>query len=309
MDFYQLRSFCEIARQGSFTRAADKLFLTQPALSLQVKALEEELGEALFERVPNRLRLTVAGELLYGHALAVLARLEVARGEISALREELRGRLVLATSDTNCTYVLPGVLQAFREKHPRVEIEIRNRMSPEVARLVLDHEADLGLATLPVRHRDLVGEELFARQEVAICPPGHPLAKKKRATLEEVLVYPLLALEQGSTSRRFLEEVCRQAGVDLHPTMDLGSIEVLKRFVEIGMGVALVPWVAVAAEEASGRLQVVVVRGLPRRAVGLVEHRGRQRSPVVAAFVELLRRRVVKGPLARAGQGRGISFS
>ncbi len=292
MDFYQLRSFCEIARQGSFTRAADKLFLTQPALSLQVKALEEELGEALFERVPNRLRLTVAGELLCGHAQAVLARLEVARGEISALRQELRGRLVMATSDTNCTYVLPRVLQAFREKYPQVEIEIRNKMSPEVARLVLDHEVDLGLVTLPVKHRDLVAEELFARQDVMICPPGHPLATKKKVRLQEVLKYPLLALEQGSTSRRFLEEACRQEQLELHTIMDLGSIEVLKRFVEIGMGLALVPQVAVAEEVASGRLLAIEVRGLPRRAVGLVEHRGRRRSPVVAAFVELLKERV-----------------
>jgi DNA-binding transcriptional LysR family regulator len=292
MDFYQLRSFCEIARQGSFTRAADKLFLTQPALSLQVRALEEELEEALFERVPNRLRLTMAGELLYRHAQEVLARLEVARGEISALRRELRGRLVLATSDTNCTYVLPGVLQGFRAEHPQVEIEIRNKMSPEVARLVLDHEVDLGLATLPVRHRDLVTEELFARSDAAICPPGHPLAARKRVRLQEVLKYPLLALEQGSTSRRFLEEVCRQAQVELHPAMDLGSIEVLKRFVEIGMGVALVPQVAVAEEVEAGRLHAVEVRDLPRRAVGLVEHRRRRRSPAAAAFVDLLKERV-----------------
>ncbi|MSR84788.1 MAG: LysR family transcriptional regulator [Candidatus Latescibacteria bacterium] len=292
MDFYQLRSFCEIARQGSFTRAADKLFLTQPALSLQVKALEEELGEALFERVPNRLRLTVAGELLYSHAQVVLARLEMARGEINALRQELRGRLVMATSDTNCTYVLPGVLQAFREQHPQVEIEIRNKMSPEVARLVLDHEVDLGLVTLPVKHRDLVATELFARQDVVICPPGHPLAAKKKVRLQEVLKYPLLALEQGSTSRRFLEEACRQEQLELHTTMDLGSIEVLKRFVEIGMGLALVPQVAVAVEVEAGRLQTLEVRGLARRAVGLVEHRGRRRSPVVAAFVALLKERV-----------------
>ncbi|MBI2504223.1 MAG: LysR family transcriptional regulator [Candidatus Latescibacteria bacterium] len=293
MDFYQLRSFCEIARQGSFTRAADKLFLTQPALSLQVKALEEELGEALFERAPNRLRLTMAGELLYGHAQAVLARLEVARAEINALQQQLRGRLVLATSDTNCTYVLPGVLQAFRGEHPQVEIEIRNKMSPEVARLVLDHEVDLGLATLPVRHRDLISEELFARQDVAICPPGHPLAAKKKVRLQEVAAYPLLALEQGSTSRRLLEEACRQEQVELRTAMDLGSIEVLKRFVEIGMGVALVPQVAVAAEVEAGRLRAVEVRGLPRRAIGLVEHRGRRRSPMAAAFVELLKERVV----------------
>jgi len=295
MDFYQLRSFCEIARQGSFTRAADKLFLTQPALSLQVRALEAELGEALFERAPNRLRLTVAGELLYGHAQVVLARLEVARGEISALQERLRGRLVLATSDTNCTYVLPGVLQDFRAAHPQVEIEIRNKMSPEVARLVLDHEVDLGLATLPVKHRDLVTEELFTRQEVAICPPGHPLAEKKRTTLKQVVAHPLLALEQGSTSRRILEEVCRQEEVELRTAMDLGSIEVLKRFVEIGMGVALVPQVAVAGEVEAGRLRAVEVRGLPRRAVGLVEHRGRRRSPAAAAFVGLLKEKVGRG--------------
>jgi len=295
MDFYQLRSFCEIARQGSFTRAADKLFLTQPALSLQVRALEAELGEALLERVPNRLRLTVAGELLYGHAQVVLARLEVARGEISALQERLRGRLVLATSDTNCTYALPGVLQDFRAAYPQVEIEIRNKMSPEVARLVLEHEVDLGLATLPVKHRDLVTEELFARKEVAICSPGHPLGAKKKVRLAEVLKYPLLALEQGSTSRRFLKEVCRKEEVELGTTMDLGSIEGLKRFVEIGMGVALLPQVAVAGEVEAGRLRAVEVRGLPRRAVGLVEHWVRRRSPATAAFVGLLKEKVGRG--------------
>jgi DNA-binding transcriptional LysR family regulator len=122
----------------------------------------------------------------------------------------------------------------------------------------------------------------------------HNAFNEKKVRLKEVMRYPLRALEQGSTSRRLLEEVCRQEQVELNPAMDLGSIEVLKRFVEIGMGLALVPQVAVAEEIQAGRLQAIEVRGLPRRAVGLVEHRGRRRSPVVAVFVELLKKRVGK---------------
>lgn len=302
MEIYQLRGFCEIAREGSFTRAADKLFLTQPAISLQLKALEEELGESLFERRRGGVRLTQAGQVLYGHARQVLAQLSQAREEISSLREVLKGRLAIGTSDTNCTYVLPEVLRRFKERHPLVELDIRNKMSPEVVRLVQDGEVDFGLATLPIKHRDLVAEELFSRQDVLICPPEHPLAGKRQVRLQDLVTQPLLVLEQGSTTRRLLEEAFHQAGLVLRPGMNLGSIEVLKRFVAIGLGIALVPEVAVAEEVATRQLAAVRVRGLAPRAVGLVERRGRRRSPAAAAFVELLREQLAtSGPAKRPG--------
>ena len=290
MELHQLRGFHEIARQRSFTRAAERLFITQPAISLQLKALEDELGETLLERAHKHIRLTPAGEILLRHTKAVLGALESAQAEIAGLRQELRGRIVLGTSDTNSTYVLPEALRAYRDESPLVEVDIRNKMSTEVGRLVVDDEVDLGLATLPVRERERLEESqtLFTRQDVLICPPGHALAGRKQIALKTVADYPLLALEPGSTTRYLLEQSFRRADLKPRISMNLGSIEVIKRFVEIGFGVALVPKIAVEEEIESGRLHAVTVRGLRPRPVGLVEHRGRRRSPAAAAFVAIL---------------------
>ncbi len=208
MDLNQLRGFFEIAREQSFTRAADKLFLTQPAISLRIKSLEEELGEPLFERQRRNIRLTPAGEILYQRALKIFVELEEIRTEIAALQDVLRGRLVIGTSDTNCTYVLPELLRIFSRDYPHVEIDIRNKMSSEVVRLVIEDQVDFGLATLPVRRPDLAGAELFRRREAFICRPDHPLGHRKIVRLEEIAESPVLALEQGSTSRQLLDEAC-----------------------------------------------------------------------------------------------------
>ena len=145
MELHQLRGFYEIAKGGSFTRAADRLYLTQPAISLQVKALEEELGQVLLDRTRQTARLTEAGEILFRQTTQIFEHLATAREEIDALHEVLRGRLVIGTSDTNCTYILPELLQRFRERFPDVELDMRNKMSPEVCQLVLDDEVDLAL--------------------------------------------------------------------------------------------------------------------------------------------------------------------
>ena len=287
MELHQLRGFYEIAREGSFTRAAHKLFLTQPAISLQVKSLEEELGETLLDRSRKTIRLTPAGEILFRQTREVFEHLVVARDEIDALRDVLRGRLTIGTSDTNCTYILPQLLSQFRQRYPEVEVDIRNKMSSEVGRLVLDDEVDIGVATLPVRHRQLSNRRLFTRQDVLICPPGHPLSGRKSVRLSTIAKYPLLALEPGSTSRSLMEETFQRADLDLQIAMNLGSVEVIKRFVEIGLGIALVPKVAVVEESAS-RLVAIPVRGLEPRHTGLVEHRGRRRSPSAQVFIAML---------------------
>lgn len=288
MDLYQLRGFCEIAREGSFTRAAEKLFLTQPAISLQLKALEEELGEELLERGRKQIRMTTAGEILLRHAEGVFAQIESARDEIADLQNVLRGRLKVGTSDTNCTYILPELLREFRELYPEVELDIRNRMSPEVVHLVLENEVDFGLVTLPVRHRDLTAEKLFSRRDVLICPPDHPLGGRKQIRLEKVAEFPLLALERGSISRQLMDEALRRTGSTPQVVMNLGGIEVIKRFVEIGLGIALVPEVTVREEVREERLWAVRVQGLPPREIGLVEHRGRRRSAATETFMALL---------------------
>ncbi len=297
MDLYQLRGFYEIVREQSFTRAAEKLFLTQPAISLQIKALEAELQEMLLERNRRQIRLTPAGEILFVHARDIFARIEEAHSDIAALKSVLRGRLAIGTSDTNCTYILPGLLAEFRARHPKVELDIRNRMSPEVGNLVLNDEVEFGLATLPVKHRDLVGEALFERRDVLICPPDHALGKRRRIGLKQVAEHPFLALERGSTSRQLLDEVFRQEELELQVEMNLGGIEIIKRYVEIGLGIALVPEVAVEEEVAAGKLHALQVNGLVKRKIGLVEHKGRRRSQATTAFLDLLGEFVAAGKI------------
>jgi DNA-binding transcriptional LysR family regulator len=295
MELTHLRSFYVIARERSVTRAAAHLGLTQPALSIQIKALEAALGEALFLRHRKHMQLTQAGAIFYRHVQTVFATLEEAKTEVAELHQLLRGHLALATSDTNSAYILPVVLRQFCTNYPHVRIDIRTKMSSQVLQLVLDHEVDLGIATLPMVHRQVTTETLFHREEVVICPVDHPLSSTAVVSLAQVSPYPLLALSPGSTSRQLLDLAFQHAGVPMQVAMNLGSMEVIKRFVESGLGVAMVPRVAVAAEVQQGRLAALPVAELPAREIGLVERKETRRSPPAVAFVHLLRTHLAHG--------------
>jgi DNA-binding transcriptional LysR family regulator len=285
MDLQQLRGFFEVAREGSFTRAANKLFVTQPAISQQLKALEAEIGGQLIERRRKSLRLTPAGEILFRRTRSIFSHLDGAIDEIDALKNVMRGTVTIGTSDTNCMYVLPPVLARFRSAFPEVEVVVLNKTSVEVNQLVLDDSVDFGLVTLPAGHRELASEPLFTRQDTVICPPGHALASRRSVSLKTVAAQPVLALEQGSKSRSVMEEAFREAGQELDVVMNLGSVEVIKRFVEIGFGIAMVPKVAVLRELEEGNLAAVSVRGMKPREIGLVFHRSRSRSAATKALV------------------------
>lgn len=289
MELTQLRSFYVIARERSVTRAAARLGLTQPAVSLQIKALETEVGTALFDRQRKQMQLTQAGEIFYRHVQTVLATLEEAHAEVAALQHLQGGHLAMAASDTNCVYVLPPALRQFRAQYPQVRIDIRNRMSSQVVQLVVEHEVDFGLATLPLAHRQVTTETLFDREEVVICPLDHPLRQATSVELAHLSPYPLLALSPGSTSRQLLDRAFQQAGVPMQVAMHLGSMEVIKRLVESGLGIAVVPRIAVLEEVQYGRLLALPIAGLPRRAIGLVERQDKHRSAAATAFLHLLR--------------------
>ena len=162
---------------------------------------------------------------------------------------------------------------------------------------MLDHEVDFGLATLPLLHPQVTTEMLFTREDVVICPPGSPLARESVVSLAQVSPYPLLALARGSTSRQLLEMAFQQAAVPMQVAMNLGSIEVMKRFVAIGLGLAIVPRVAVADEVRTGQVVAVPIHGLPVREIGLVERTGKRRSAAATTFLQLLRAYIARHPL------------
>ena len=184
------------------------------------------------------------------------------------------------------------MVEAFRLAYPGVEIQLTDRMSPEVARLVVDGAVDFGIATLPVSDTRLDTEPLFLRKEVVIARGGHPLASRARLTLVRVAEEPLLTLEEGSTSRSLADRIFLEAGAHPRIAMELGSIEVIKKFVEIGLGIAIVPEVAVEAELESGRLSRLNVRGVPSRQVGIVRRTGGHLSPSATVFLSFLKAEV-----------------
>lgn len=289
MDIGQLRALVMIVREGSFTGAAEKLFVTQPALSQQIKALEVELGVQLFERRGRRITITAPGELVLARAVEVLTQLQHLQNDLTALQGMAQGRLRVGTSDTVCLYLLPLVVQAFRRHHPGVEIHLTNRPSREVVSLLIEGRIDFGIISLPVNEPQVESEYLCARADVAICAPDHPLATIVQPSLQQVAGYPLLLLEKGTASRAFFDQLLVQARLSPQIT-DLGSIEVIKRYVEINLGVGIVPAMAVAAEVQAGRLQTLALPWLPVRAVGIVRRRHSPVTPAEQAFVQLLQR-------------------
>ncbi len=289
MDIQQLRGFFEVAREKSFTKAAGRLFLTQPAISQQVKALEDELGDQLIERRRGGVVLTPAGEILYRRTRRVLDDLRGAREELDALRHVMTGTVTVATSDTNCMYILPVVLERFRREFPEVVVVVLNKLSSEVGQLVAEDEVDFGLATLPMGRGVLQTESLFTRRDVLICPPEHRWAKRRQIAMPAVADEPLLVLEQGSMSRTLLDEAFRQSEQSMSVAMNLGSIEVIKRFVQIGFGVAVVPEIAVQEEVGDGSLAAARINGMRPRDIGIVAHRTRNISAAAGALLDIVR--------------------
>lgn len=291
MEVAQLRALVMIRREGSFTRAAERLYVSQPALSQQIKALEQELGAPLFVRHGRRNQLTTVGEIAVARAEQVLFQLEQLQHEVNELRTLQRGQVRIGTSDTICLYLLPPVVQTFRQAYPQIDIHLTNRPSQEVVALLQAGAIDFGIVTLPVQGQGSATTFLCNRQDVAVCAPDHPLAERAADTvvlsLAALAEHPLLLLEQGTTSRAFLDQIFMQAGI-VPQALELGSIEVLKRYAEIKLGVAIVPEMAVGQEVGAGQLRAFRLPWLPARAIGLVTRHDQYQAPAAKAFFTLL---------------------
>lgn len=287
MELNQLRGFVMVARTGSFTRAAEALYLTQPALSLQVKALEAAVGEQLFERRGGGLLLTPAGYILLRRAEQMMGLLDQAEEEIAALRGLERGRLSIGTNDSYALYLLPDVVRLYRERFPGVELRLTNSCSTQVASMVADGEVDFGLVTLPLEQAPVQARPLLWREDVLACAPGHVLCAQPDLGLEQLAAYPLLLLDRGS-SRSLLDRLFEEAGLTPRIVIELASVEVIKRYVEIDLGISIIPRFAAEREIASGSLHVTRLSWLPPRAIGLIQRRTGYLSPAASKFVELL---------------------
>ncbi len=305
LDSDQLLVFAAVARERGFSRAARRLARTQSAVSQAVARLEEDLGTRLFLRQGRVTELTPAGRLLLERAQRVLDEMDRARESLQALAELRDGLLVVGTSDTLAYYLLPPAIAAFRARYPGVELRLDNRPSPATAERVAERAVDVGVVTLPLPPELRIGgrpaaerlhiEPLAPHEEVVICPAGHPLASRRRASLQAVAEYPLLLLDRSTGARALLDAELARAGAIPAVTMEMSSVEVLKKLVELGLGVSIVPALAVEREVAAGALAAVRLTGLSaQRQVGLVLPAGGPLPRPAAAFAELARAVLVR---------------
>ncbi|MBI4635643.1 MAG: LysR family transcriptional regulator [Candidatus Rokubacteria bacterium] len=290
MTLRQFEVFLAVARARSFRRAAEALHLSQPALSQHVAELETELSARLLDRLGRSVTLTEAGQLLEEHAQRLFATLTSAREAIGELQGLRRGSLLIGASTTPGIYVLPGVIGAFRQRYPGVDLRLRIANSRVIEERLRANELDLGVVG---GHHLGPGEECLAAglldELMLLVPPSHPWARRREIPPERLAEQPLLVREEGSATRRVTERALERAGITFRIAMELDHIEAIKQAVMAGLGVAFLSIHAVRGEVATGRLQPLRLRGIRiQRHFHVIHSEARTLSPSARAFTALL---------------------
>jgi DNA-binding transcriptional LysR family regulator len=261
----QIAAFVETAERQSVSRAAEALFISQPALTARLKALETDLGAQLFVRTPRGMRLTDAGSAFLPYAVRALETLTDGRMQVNALERGGAGRLVIGAAPAVSTYVLPPLLKRFSEGYPRVSISVRTGHSEEILDLVLREQVTLGLVRA-LQHPDILSTPLYEDGLVLVVERGHPFAKKGRIRMKDLADEQLVQFDRTSSYRDLTSALFVTAGVSPAGRMELDNIDAAKKMVEQGFGVALLPQTSVTDELEAGTLaEVEVVDAAPVR--------------------------------------------
>jgi DNA-binding transcriptional LysR family regulator len=288
MDFDQLHTFLEIVRLKSFSRAAQTCFRTQPAISAQIRQMEQELGTSLFERFGSRISLTTAGKIFSEYAQQLL---EVRRQAIEAVGELDRipkGELVIAANEATCVHVLPGVFSNYKQRFHEVQLQVTRAYGARAVQAVLENTVDFAVTQLPLQERKLEIVKVYSDEVRLLVPPGHPLAHAKSVTAEEVTGFPLLLPKTGRT-RAQIDQFLEPAESRIKISMELESSEMIKRFVMAGLGIGFMGTANAQEEIASGRLQGLSLGPMPlMRTLGLVYRRDKPLSRAALGFIEVV---------------------
>lgn len=289
MNLNQLRVFQAVATEGSVTAAARRLRVSQPAVSKQLKELEQALGAALFDRVSRGLELTQVGELVLSHSTRIFAEEQNLEAELAALLGLASGRLSVGASTTIGNYLVPALFGQFRRLHPGVELELEIANTEAVQSMVRDNRVDIGLTEGFVSSSALLVSVFGEDEMVMVTAPGDPVVSRAPLSPSELTGVSLICREQGSGTRAVIEAALRDRGVALEPSMSLGSNEAIKQAVAAGLGVAMMSRLAVQAELESGRLTELRLEGQPiRRRLHAVRREGKHGTPALGAFLALL---------------------
>jgi LysR family transcriptional regulator, low CO2-responsive transcriptional regulator len=283
--FRQLKAFEAVARHLSFTRASEELHLTQPAVSMQIKQLEEHVGLPLFEQVGKRIFLTDAGREMYHYACAIAAQLSEAEMVMDEMKGLRRGRLTIAVAST-ANYFVPRLIAAFCQRHSGVSVTLEVTNREALLNLLSANAMDLAIMGQPPS-KDLVAHPFMENPLVMIAPPEHPLADERGIPLERLRSETFIVREQGSGTRGATERFFEQHGERLTAGQEMHSSEAIKQAVEAGLGLGVLSLHTLEMELALGRLAVLDVAGFPIRRQWYVVHpQGKRFSRVAQAFLD-----------------------
>jgi DNA-binding transcriptional LysR family regulator len=292
MDFYKLTYFKKVAETRSISRASAELLLTQPAVSKQIKALEEELGERLFDRIGKKVFLTRAGEVLYTYAEKILRSVQEAKTAVKGMSAECSGELVIGTSDHISLHRLPDILKRYTSAFPKVDLRLRCHRSETVLDMVNKNLVDLGVITLPKTAFKLISRTVWKDPMSLVFPKNHPLQSLKVIRLKNIAQYGMILPEVGTTTRNTIEAEFSAQNLTPNVAMEVAYIETIKGLVKAGLGVSILPDKAVEQEILSGTLVKSKIQdAIFSRNLGVVYLRDKFLSRPAVEFLKFLEER------------------
>ena len=290
MEMTQLEFFRKVIEEGSFSKAADSVGRTQPAVSIAIRRLEEEVGAPLLDRSQKTPVLTEAGEVIHDYAQRILTLRDQARETVAELRTLKRGRVRVGANESTSLYLLPQVILAFRARHPHVKVEIYRQVSERLPREVLERSVDFAVLAFEPMDRDLESFCVLKDELVLILHPEHPFAGRETVTVAELGQESFLAHNVRTASRNKVTEVFAAHHTPLNISLELATVETIKRFVQLKVGLAFVPRMCVREELERGTLATVPVQGLTYYRTLWVTHlHNLTFSHAAAAFLQVLR--------------------
>jgi len=286
----QLRAFCYAVKFGTVARAAEALFLSASSASLQLSALEKELGARLLERTRPRLALTREGQMLYDLARPLIEGMESIDRQFRTQRTGLdSGEVTVAAGASTIQYLLPSLVREFRERRPDVRLQLANVTGKDGLALLRSDQADFAVGSMLDVPHDLSYEPVHWFDPMLILPPDHPLAAKPEVALEDLSPYGLILPPQRLTTYRMVDLVFQQRRVPYQVAIEVGGWEVIKQYVAMGLGISIVTGICIRPEDESRLAVRNMRRYFPQRSYGVVVRKGKYLSPQARAFVDLIK--------------------
>jgi DNA-binding transcriptional LysR family regulator len=300
MDFDQLETFLEVARLSSFSRAAERRFRTQPAISSQIRSLEEEVGAKLLDRSGGRVAVTGAGKVFQKYAEETIEQRRIMLLTLAEMHRVPRGEIVVSANEGTCLHILPEVFSEFKRQYPSVAVNVLRSEHNKILEFIIDNSCDFGVVSLPVPDKRLTVVPIHRDELVVITSPGHPLAGLKAVSIADMVEYPLLLPKVGRT-RDALESLFHERRLKPTISMELDSSELLKRFVAADVGIGFIPRSNVTADLRARTLAVLSISDASiQRDLALVFRKDKALSRAALAFIDIAVKRKTAGSMAPA---------